>query len=110
MDTDWNRTFEVCDLREWEPSRELSGNATFTCLETLEHLEDDIGLVRKIPVGHVLIFSVPNYGGEAHLRWFQNVGDAWTRYGHLLEFTNWSRLGSEQYQVHLYRAVRRATW
>jgi 2-polyprenyl-3-methyl-5-hydroxy-6-metoxy-1,4-benzoquinol methylase len=108
-DTGWHGEFQVADLREWE-SGDIPGNTVFTCLETLEHLEDDLDLVRRVPVGHVLVFSVPNYGGEAHLRTFQNVGDAWSRYGHLLEFLNWSRLGGEQYQIHLYRAVRRASW
>ena len=107
-DTSWEASFEVCDLRGWEPGDRWS-STVYVCLETLEHLEDDVGLVRRVPVGHELIFSVPNYGGEAHLRVFQNVSDAWTRYGHLLMFRSWTMIGAGPHNfIHLYRAVRRA--
>lgn len=107
-DTNWTRDFAVCDLRTWQPDPERAGSTVYTCLETLEHLEDDIALVRRIPVGHEVIFSVPSYGGEAHLRTFQDAGDAWRRYGHLLVFTSWRLLGAgPRHFIHLYGAVRR---
>lgn len=101
--------FRVADLREWQPDEGRFSNTVYTCLETLEHLEDDVGLIRRLPVGHELIFSVPNFGGEAHLRTFQNVSDAWERYGHLLSFKAWHLIGDGPLNfVHLYRSVRRA--
>lgn len=107
LDEQWEADFRVVDLRSWGPG-ERSGSTVYTCLETLEHLEDDINLVERIPVGHELVFSVPNYGGVAHLRYFQNVSDAWHRYGHLLEFRAWIRIGDGPRNfVHLYRAARR---
>jgi len=107
-DGDWEPSFEVADLREWQPDPDAATTTVFVCLETLEHLEDDTDLVRRIPVGHDFIFSVPNYGGEAHLRVFQNVSDAWERYGHLLEFRAWLRIGEGPRNfIHLYRTVRR---
>lgn len=107
-DTDWSRTFEVCDLRDWVPDEHRAGGTVYTCLETLEHLEDDVGLVRRLPAGHEFVFSVPNYGGEAHLRTFQDAGEAWHRYGHLLTFRAWVLLGEgPRYFIHVYRAVRR---
>jgi len=100
--------FDVVDLREWEPDPDRWGATAYTCLETLEHLEDDVDLVRRIPVGHEFIFSVPNFGGAAHLRVFQNVNDAWKRYGHLLEFRAWMLIGEGPRNfVHLYKSVRR---
>lgn len=111
-DTGWDATFLVQDLRDWRPDDLRAGNATYVCLETLEHLEDDVELVRRVPVGHEFIFSVPNFGGEAHLRCFQNVSDAWERYGHLLDFRAWAMIGEgPRFFIHLYRAVRRgAAW
>jgi 2-polyprenyl-3-methyl-5-hydroxy-6-metoxy-1,4-benzoquinol methylase len=107
-DTGWSRDFAVVDLRDWTADDERAGTTVYTCLETLEHLEDDVDLIRRIPVGHELIFSVPNYGGEAHLRSFANVSDAWQRYGHLLSFRSWILVGGgPRYFIHLYRAVRR---
>lgn len=108
LDTDWQARFECDDLRTWEPDPERAGATVYICLETLEHLEDDVELIRRIPVGHELIFSVPNYGGEAHLRVFQDAGEAWRRYGHLLAFRAWALIGAgPRYHIHLYRATRR---
>lgn len=106
-DTEWSASFECCDLREWEPDLAVPTTTTYVCLETLEHLRDDRDLVRRVPAGYEFIFSVPNYGGEAHLRTFQNVSDAWVRYAPLLDFYGWARIGSGRYVVHLYRARRR---
>jgi len=107
--TDDGFAFEVADLRDWEPAVVgRPGNTVYTCLETLEHLEDDTDLVRRVPVGHEFIFSVPNYGGEAHLRVFQDVSDAWHRYGHLLTFRSWIQIGEGPKNfIHLYRSIRR---
>lgn len=109
LDTPWDADFGVSDLREWQPDPGRAAGTVYTCLETLEHLEDDVGLVARIPVGHELIFSVPNYGGEAHLRTFETAGEAWRRYGHLLGFRAWTLIGAgPRYHIHLYRAVRRS--
>jgi trans-aconitate methyltransferase len=106
--TAWDADFAVADLRGWQPDTERAGNTMYVCLETLEHLEKDIALVRALPPGHEFVFSVPNYGGAAHLRHFPNAGDAWNRYGHLLTFRSWLLLGDEpRHAIHLYRAVRR---
>lgn len=107
-DTAWDASFEVADLREWQPSDYVAGNAIFTCLETLEHLEDDIGLIQRVPPGHEFIFSVPNYGGAAHLRKFVRVSEAFDRYADLLTFSAWIRIGEgPRHFIHLYRSVRR---
>lgn len=108
VDTDWACEFQLCDLREWSPDPNRSSVTIYTCLETLEHLEDDIDLIRRIPPGHTVIFSVPNYGGEAHLRVFENAGDAIHRYSRYLTFTDWTLIGDgPRYHIHLYRARRR---
>lgn len=105
---EWNATFHVQDLRDWEPDDPRPGNVVYVCLETLEHLENDVDLVRRVPVGHEFIFSVPNYGGQAHLRCFPDVSDAWKRYGHLLRFQAWQLLGEgPRHYIHLYRTTRR---
>lgn len=102
--------FINADLREWTPSPTRAGNCVYTCLETLEHLEDDVDLIRRVPPGHRLILSVPNYDSEAHIRTFRNVSDLWERYGHLLTFRRWSLvdLGGDAWRVHLCDTVRRA--
>lgn len=107
-DTAWHADFEQADLRTWKPPEQRPGGTVYTCLETLEHLAEDIDLIRRIPVGHELIFSVPNYGSQAHLRVFQNVSDAWRRYDGLLWFRAWQMVGEgPRNYIHLYRARRR---
>lgn len=107
-DTEWNADFDIADLRVWQPDDNRPGATVYTCLETLEHLEDDRDLIRRIPIGHEFIFSVPSYGGEAHLRVFQDVSDAWRRYDPWLDFRAWQMIGSGPKNfIHLYRTVRR---
>ena len=78
------------DLRDWHPAGDRDGNTSYTCLEVLEHLDDDLDLVRRVPPGHQFVFSVPNYESESHVRVFRNAGDVWARYAHLLEFRRWT--------------------
>jgi trans-aconitate methyltransferase len=97
-----------CDLTIWEPSNEIDGNAIFACLEVLEHLEDDRDLVRRIPPGRRLIFSVPNYPSAAHVRDFRTLREIWEHYGTLVVFNRWARveLGSG-HTIHLLDTTRR---
>lgn len=107
-DHHWRADFELCDLREWQPAVDRWPNTVYVCLETLEHLDDDRSLIHRVPVGHELIFSVPNFGGEAHLRVFPDASEARRRYGDLVEIFEWARIGTgPRYFIHLYRAVRR---
>lgn len=101
--------FIRCDLRGWSPSPTRAGNCVYVCLETLEHLDDDVDLIRRVPPGHRLIFSVPNYDSEAHIRTFRNAGELWGRYGQLLTFRRWSLvdLGGDRWRVHLCDTMRR---
>lgn len=100
---------EVRDLRSWEPDEIRPGATAYTCLEVLEHLDDDLGLVARVPGGHRLIFSVPNYGSATHVRRFPAPAAIWVRYGGLLEFRRWSLidLGNGTNVIHLVDSVRR---
>jgi 2-polyprenyl-3-methyl-5-hydroxy-6-metoxy-1,4-benzoquinol methylase len=101
-------TFAQCDLAAYETPTGIGGETVFTCLEVLEHIDDDLALVAKVPAGHRLIFSVPNYHSEAHVRAFQHVGEIWDRYAHLLTFRRWSLIDlSPTRVIHLVEGVRR---
>ena len=56
-------------------------------LETLEHLMTplDIELIKEIPEGRQVIFSVPNFDSVAHARHFFNIEEALDRYGFYFE-------------------------
>lgn len=102
-------SFEVCDLRVWEPGP-VEGATVFTCLEVLEHLEDDLDLVGRVPGGHRLIFSVPSYPSESHVRVFRHVADVFARYERLVDVTAWRALdmGPVGRRIHLVDSRRRA--
>lgn len=98
----------VCmDLDDWEPAPDRAGNTVYVCSEVLEHLADDLELVRKVPAGHRLIFSVPNFDSDSHVRVFRNVGDIWERYAPLLRMRRWVHVGSDRQGIHVIEARRR---
>ena len=56
---------------------------TYVALEVLEHIQNDIGLVSKIPAGRKIIFSLPDFKAENHYRFFKNKKDIRSRYTRL---------------------------
>jgi 2-polyprenyl-3-methyl-5-hydroxy-6-metoxy-1,4-benzoquinol methylase len=102
-----NAAFRVADLRDFNPGP-VAGNTVFVCLETLEHLDDDRELVKRIPPGARAIVSVPNFPSEAHLRTFPEPASVWRRYDYLLEFRRWSLISfGHGKAAHLVDARRR---
>lgn len=76
-------TFEVVDF-----DRVDSFSGKFDCIlstEVLEHVKDDIGLIRKLPNKSFFIFTVPNKDAKAHQRFFVSQKDVETHYSHLFE-------------------------
>ena len=55
-------------------------------LETLEHIEGDIEIIKQIPSDTRFIFSVPNFGGQGHVRHFNTAVEILNRYCYILEF------------------------
>lgn len=100
--------FEVVDLREWQPGT-VEALTAFVCLEVLEHIDDDRGVVAKVPPGHRFVGSVPNYDSEAHVRTFPSASSLWERYSHLLTFRRWSLIdaGPRGKAIHLFEGIRR---
>ena len=60
------------------------------CLETLEHLQNDLDVVAAIKPGTTFIFSLPDFDCESHVRYFKSKQDLIKRYKHLLNFTSCS--------------------
>jgi len=53
---------------------------TVICLETLEHINDDVKLLKKIKSGSLFIGSVPNFPFTSHVRHFKNKDQVSKRY------------------------------
>lgn len=58
---------------------------TAVFVETLEHVHDDLGLVNLVPPRRRVVLSVPDFPAEGHVRYFESVADAVTRYEGPLE-------------------------
>lgn len=97
------------DLMDWRPDPLRAGNTVYVCSEVLEHLEGDRDLVRRIPPGHRLLFTVPNFHSESHLRVFTNVSELWRRYDRLLDFRRWVMVGGSRQGIHVAETRRRDT-
>lgn len=53
-------------------------------MEVFEHT-DDLALIRNMPKGKKLLFTVPNFAYESHLRWFGSLPDVAAWYGDVLD-------------------------
>lgn len=78
--------YEVVDISSnFVATRVFRDYNVFVCLEVLEHLEDDIALIKNLPMGSRFIFSLPNYGGDAHVRHFKTTKEITNRYKDILD-------------------------
>lgn len=48
--------------------------------EVLEHIDDDTGLLRRIPASKLVAFSVPNFDDRAHVRYFDTAKSVYDWY------------------------------
>lgn len=72
-----NAAFASMDLRRGA----LPEGDTYVSCETLEHLDDDLGLLERIPRGALVVLSVPSFDSQSHVRHFPERGMARERYG-----------------------------
>jgi len=54
-------------------------------LETLEHINNDLGILEDIPKGMRVIFSVPSFDYKSHVRFFKDKAAVKKRYGELVD-------------------------
>lgn len=52
----------------------------FVSLETLEHLNKDLDVLRNVPQGTFCVISVPNFDDPGHVRWFRSYYQVRRRY------------------------------
>jgi trans-aconitate methyltransferase len=102
--------FSVADVREWEHGPDLPDVCCYVLLEVLEHLDDDVDALERIPPGCPVVFSVPNFWSESHVRRYLQPRDVFDRYGHLLDFDAWQAVAFQTpgRRIHVFRATRRA--
>ena len=86
-----NYRFMAKDIKE--PSiYHLFGYDVIVCLEVLEHIADDRLIIKNVPSGKRVIFSVPNYMCSSHVRCFDDGPSIHKRYGELIKINRISRI------------------
>jgi len=71
---------DIMDIDIAGELKKLGPKALLVCAETLEHVEDDLAVVAKIPAGTEFLFTVPMFDADAHVRWFptpKSIEDRW---------------------------------
>lgn len=58
---------------------------TALCTEVLEHLDDDLGVLRRIRPGARVLATVPNFDATSHLRFFDEEQEVADRYRSALD-------------------------
>lgn len=54
--------------------------ATVVCTEVLEHISDDLILIKRIPFGKKFYGTVPNFSSDNHVRYFASTDEVAERY------------------------------
>ena len=67
------------------------------CCEFLEHIEPDLEILKSIPAGVPVFFTVPMRDDPGHVRWFKEAGDVELRYSTVLDGLLVERLGESHY-------------
>ncbi len=81
-----NYNFVCGDLRHPDIYKLFKIHKIFTCLETLEHIIDDIPILKQIPSGSNIVGSVPSSDFASHVRFFKNENIVRNRYKNVIEF------------------------
>ncbi len=59
---------------------------TVIIFEVLEHVDDDLIILEKIRKNSFVLFSVPNFYSDGHVRWFNSKQDVFLRYKKYVEY------------------------
>jgi len=62
------------------------------CTEVLEHLEQDLEVIKKWQPGTFCVCSVPNFDDETHVRHFDSIDQVRTRYAPLIAIDGVARV------------------
>lgn len=80
--------FEEKNLLEYDFSYLKSEKSIYVSFEFLEHIYEDLSIIRKIPVGSDICFSVPSFDAIGHVRYFNTSNDVINRYSELININN----------------------
>lgn len=76
--------FTRADARDPEPFEDDDYEVAIA-VEIFEHLDDDLAVIRQLPQGTRLIFSVPTFSSPSHVRFFRKNKAVHQYYGRALK-------------------------
>jgi len=85
--------FAVRNLYFDFPYDYISDKDVVVMLEVLEHLSNDFFILENLQSGTKVIFSVPDFGGQSHVRKFSTEKEIEERYNHFIDIKNIRRFG-----------------
>ena len=91
---------DIMKLRYEDLLADYIPKTTIVAFEVLEHLEDDIELLRRIGLNKI-VFSVPGFDAPAHLRYFENLQDVRNHYSQIVDITDIKEFGEGDYKYWL---------
>jgi len=65
---------------------------SMVCTEVLEHIPNDLDVIKQWKAGAFCVCSVPNFDADTHERFFGREAEVRARYGNLLDITRIVRL------------------
>jgi len=78
--------YKLINLYSKDAKDIFNKNTLFTAIETLEHINDDIKVLKSLPKDSIIIGSVPNKMSVGHVRVFKGKDDVVKRYSNIIEF------------------------
>ena len=78
--------YMLLDLYDSRLKRLIAKHRIFTILETLEHISNDLKVLKNLPSGATIIGSVPSSKAEGHVRIFKGPWDVSRRYSSMIKF------------------------
>jgi 2-polyprenyl-3-methyl-5-hydroxy-6-metoxy-1,4-benzoquinol methylase len=76
--------FLYADLRKLDTRPIFKQYKLVTAMEFLEHINNDLNILKALVSGTKVILSVPNYQSACHVRCFSSIDDASKRYSAVL--------------------------
>jgi len=78
--------YKSLNLYAKETGKIFRKHKIFTAIETLEHIEKDIYVLKKLPKKSIIVGSVPSKLSAGHVRCFKGISDVTDRYEAIIDF------------------------
>lgn len=81
------------------------------CTEVLEHIENDIAVIKNWRIGSHCVCSVPNFDSKSHVRFFRDTRQVAERYSSVINITNVQKIKKPSLaDISIMNYVRHLIW